>query len=53
MLFVAALYGKSGYAIQTWGGTSPAENWDNRLELIFQSIGYGVAIFGVILSMLP
>lgn len=49
---VAVLYGKSGWKIQTWGGNSPAEKWDCRLEYIFQSIGYFVAIFGLLLSMM-
>ena len=49
---VAVLYGKSGWKIQTWGGDSLAEKWDSRLEYIFQSVGYFIAIFGLLLSMM-
>lgn len=40
----AVALGQEGRDIQTWGGVSPAEIWDERLHNLFSRIGFFLII---------
>lgn len=52
LILEATSLGQYGYGIQTWGGESPAEKWNQRLFTFFSCVGFFLLVFSFQLKYL-